>query len=1002
MTGKTISHYKILEKLGEGGMGVVYKAQDFKLDRFVALKFLPQHLSQAEEEKKRFIHEAKAASALDHPNICTIYEIDETEDEQMFIAMACYEGESLKVIIDRGPFPIDEAIDIAIQIAQGLAKAHSKDIVHRDIKPANVLITEDSQVKIVDFGLAKLVGRTMLTEEGTTLGTASYMSPEQTQGTEVDHRTDIWALGVVLYEMLTGRQPFEGDYEQAVMYSIMNEDVGPVTGLRTGVPMELERIINKALTKSPDERYQHVDEMIVDMRSVGKEMELSGKSTAGTSAPPKSVKPKKLGKMVIAPTAVLLVTIAILIFGPFFEEQPLVSSPRPVVVMPFENQTGDAGLDYLRAAIPNLLITNLEQSKYLNVVTWERMQDLLRIMGRDSLQVLGMDRETGFELCKLEGVHGIVLGSFTRAGDVFATDIKVLEVGSKKMLRSANSHGSGVGSVIERQIDELTENIWQVVAALPEAAEKEEFRIAEVTTSSLEAYRHYLAGVKDYHEILWSPARVSLEKAIGLDSTFAMAYYYLARTNRQLGNMKGVRVAFEKAMTYSMRATAKEALFIKMDYASFVQNDAAKATILNEKLVERFPKEKTAHFYLARKYLGGRRYHEAIASYNRIVELDPNWAASYNGLGYNYAAIGELEKAVENLEKYAALSPNKPNAFDSLGEIYMLMGRLDDAILNFKKTLEIDPAWIGGPSRLAYVYALKEDYAEALRYVEEVFSLVDKFVSTEQEPIYRSWALRNQADYYFYLGRYREALKLRQELSILMRSAGAALNAAESLEAMAFVYAESGNFNEAESRLQESLRLRLSDSPQDSLRWQMAHQCISGFFDIKVGKAESARKKLTRVKELFPKVEHPALEIYAYWIALLEGEVALAENHTGQAIELFGQSTPPAIYHTIYGLDMNLYRTPIPRDGLARVYTAAGDLDKAIIEYRKLTTIAESRALLIDPKYHYHLGKLYEDKGWLGLALQEYEKFLEIWKDADEDLPNLIDAKARLTKVKEM
>ena len=185
MIGTTISHYKILEKLGEGGMGVVYKAEDTKLDRFVALKFLPRHLSQSEEEKKRFIHEAKAASALDHNNICTIHEIDETEDGQMFIAMASYDGESLKEKIERGPMAIDEAIDVATQISQGLAKAHSKEIIHRDIKPANLLITEDDVVKIVDFGLAKLAGRTMLTKEGTTLGTASYMSPEQTQGTEV-------------------------------------------------------------------------------------------------------------------------------------------------------------------------------------------------------------------------------------------------------------------------------------------------------------------------------------------------------------------------------------------------------------------------------------------------------------------------------------------------------------------------------------------------------------------------------------------------------------------------------------------------------------------------------------------------------------------------------------------------------------------------------------------------------------------------------------------------
>ncbi len=255
MIGKTISHYKILEKLGSGGMGVVYKAQDTTLDRFVALKFLPQNLSQSEEEKQRFIHEAKAASALDHHNICTIHEIGEAKDGQLFIAMALYEGQTLDKKIEHGPLKLDEAVDIAVQISEGLAKAHGKEIVHRDLKPANVMLTEDDVVKILDFGLAKLRGRTKLTKEGTTLGTAAYMSPEQTQGAQVDQRTDIFSLGVLLYEMVTGQQPFKGDYEQAVTYSILHEDPEPITGLRTGVPLDLERAVFKCLQKAPDERY---------------------------------------------------------------------------------------------------------------------------------------------------------------------------------------------------------------------------------------------------------------------------------------------------------------------------------------------------------------------------------------------------------------------------------------------------------------------------------------------------------------------------------------------------------------------------------------------------------------------------------------------------------------------------------------------------------------------------------------------------------------------------
>jgi len=225
--GKTVSHYKILEELGEGGMGVVYKAEDTKLGRTVALKFLPPELTRDVGARRRFEQEARAASALDHPNICTIFEIDETDDGRLFITMAYCSGGTVKAKIEHGQMQLEEALDIAIGAARGLSRAHQKGIVHRDIKPANLLLTEDGETKVVDFGIAKLAGQTKLTKTGTTLGTTSYMSPEQVQGKEVDHRTDIWSLGIVLYEMTTGRQPFRGDYDQAVMYSIIHDEPEP-------------------------------------------------------------------------------------------------------------------------------------------------------------------------------------------------------------------------------------------------------------------------------------------------------------------------------------------------------------------------------------------------------------------------------------------------------------------------------------------------------------------------------------------------------------------------------------------------------------------------------------------------------------------------------------------------------------------------------------------------------------------------------------------------------
>jgi serine/threonine protein kinase/Tol biopolymer transport system component len=306
LTGTTISRYEVLEPIGGGGMGVVYKALDTRLGRTVALKFLPPELTRDPEAKERFLLEARTASALDHPNVCTIHEIGETDEDQLYLAMACYDGETLRRRIERGPLPLDEATDVAKQVAQGLAKAHRQGIVHRDVKPANVMLTADGVVKILDFGLAKLAGTASLTRLGTSLGTPAYMSPEQARGEEVDARTDVWSLGVLLYEMIAGRRPFPGDNDQAVLYGLLNETPKPLSSLRVDVPSELERIVTRMLAKDPAERYPSMAEVIADLRKLRNEPSTGTLQMQSASMPARRGKSRKLAVLAAAAAVAVL------------------------------------------------------------------------------------------------------------------------------------------------------------------------------------------------------------------------------------------------------------------------------------------------------------------------------------------------------------------------------------------------------------------------------------------------------------------------------------------------------------------------------------------------------------------------------------------------------------------------------------------------------------------------------------------------------------------------
>ncbi len=640
MIGKTILHYKIVEKLGEGGMGIVYKAQDTKLDRFVALKFLPPHISSDEVEKKRFIHEAKAASALDHPNICTVYEIDEAEDGQMFIAMACYEGESLKDRIEHGPLPIDEAIDITKQISNGLTKAHSKEIIHRDIKPANILITEDGVVKIVDFGLAKLTGRTMLTKEGTTLGTAAYMSPEQTQGTSVDHRTDIWALGVVLYEMITGKQPFQGDYEQAVLYSIMNEDPEPITGLRTGVPMELERIVSKALKKNPSERYQSLDEMLVDLKAVSDKPAAKKDPTTGKGR----ALPKQSRK---TPLTVGLFFLVALVVGSGFFYWRQSSSDRPdpsrdsaqrLAVLPFSNLRSDPETDFLGYALADQVIGSLTYVQNLTV----RPSSSVRKYQHGNYDL----DEVGDELA----VDFVLAGNYLQQGDRMRLTIELIDLESEQIVWRESFE------VSYQDAFEMQDLVSERLLARLEISFSEDERSrmkADVSQDPL-AYEYYLRSLAYLEDAEGNRLGVNmLRQSIELDWTFAPAWGALGRRTQLMGywELGGEEVANQSKDFYLKALKLNPELFSALVHLTMLYTDFG----------ETDPAMKTAQ---------------------RMLEIDPNSAEGMFAYGYVLRYAGMIEESMTAMTAALEIDPTNPT-FKSAGFSFVIGGRYDDAIEAF-------------------------------------------------------------------------------------------------------------------------------------------------------------------------------------------------------------------------------------------------------------------------------------------------------------------------------
>ncbi len=975
MIGKTISHYKILEKLGGGGMGVVYKAEDTKLKRTVALKFLPQDLSRDDESKERFIHEAQAASALDHNNICTIYEIDETKpapgepgDGQMFIAMACYDGETLKKKIEGGPLKLEDAIDISLQISEGLSKAHEKDIVHRDLKPANVMLTQDGVVKILDFGLAKLRGQTKLTKVGTTLGTAPYMSPEQARGEEVDNRTDVFSLGVLLYEMLTGQLPFKGDYHEAIIYSILNEDQEPITGLRTGVPMELERIVNKCLEKEPSARYQQTNELAVDLQKVKKE--LATKDSIVKSADSIVVPKKRVNQLSIGFGVVFILLLSFLGYFMFTGEGE-TTERIPIAVVDFINQTNEPELD----GLSGMLITALEQSRRLNVFSRARMYDEFKQMNRPDLQFV--DEATGRAISKRANISALAVATIRKFGQLYTIDFKVIDPQTGDRLFSTKVEGNGQES-IPGLLDQLSEKTRIDLREPDTQVQLASRSVAEVTTPNLEAYQHYFKGEELINKVKISAAREEFEKAIALDSTFSLAYYGLAHT-LHWHIIVGAEAAILKAIQYIDKVPEKERYLIKALYED-VEGNTEQAITLYKELLELYPSEKEALYNIGDFSHHNADYSTATIFLEKVLALDPSDERAITHLLWNARALENWDKMIEYAKLYVENVPSI-NANHYLAVAYTARGDFDKALEIYREsqlTFPNDPAPILG---LVDIHIARNEYQRA--EVELRNGLQTPELKHKRE-LYRYLRLL-----YMYEGKYNSAIKIMDEIIRIDKQLNEDDNLVRSYgEKAHMLIAGSKDIKGATEALEHGLKLRSA-----AVDYYFHERLFNIYLNLgEYEKAAAMENELTGIP---------------YVNVIVRAYQQKEQGNFDKAIRDFQFMTrkglPVLKIQCGYELSRSYYEVGRYAQAIEAVRRLQGihsnfeewDMD-AGSPYYNLT-----RAIYF-PKSFNLLGKIYEMKGDPKKAIQNTKKFLDLWKDADPGLQDLIDAKERLARLKGM